>query len=292
MVFSMTGYGRSQQTFESKEIIVEIKSVNSKQADISTKIPAQYKSKEIAIRQLLTEKLGRGKIELYLRIDNHSEQTNLKINRATAIGFFDQMSQIMLEKGIDPLKEQIFQSILRMPEVVQSVEDTLNEAEWKVVEKTILVAVDELNNFRQQEGESLKTDFLLRIKNIETLLAEVPKFEHERNSALKNRMEINLKDWVKTENFDQNRFEQEIIYYLEKLDITEEKVRLVNHCNYFIYTLLNEKKQGKKLGFIAQEIGREINTLGSKANHSDIQKLVVQMKDDLEKIKEQVLNVL
>lgn len=288
----MTGFGKAVTEFDNKKITVEIKSLNSKQADINTKIPSLYKEKEIELRNSLSKTLGRGKIELSLWIDQNQAEKNMNLNQAIIKDYYQQLSKVAksLNRNVDD--EQILDIIMRLPDVLKAETKELDENEWTIIKQTINDAVTEIEKFRSQEGHVLEIDFSLRIKTIERLLTQIEPFEKSRINKVKDRIKQNFLENLKEVDADNNRFEQELIYYLEKLDITEEKVRLKNHCSYFIETMNETASQGKKLGFIAQEIGREINTIGSKANNSDIQKIVVQMKDELEKIKEQVLNVL
>jgi len=280
----MTGFGKAVTEFDNKKITVEIKSLNSKQADINAKIPSLYKEKEMELRNSLSKTLGRGKIELV--------EKNMNLNQAIIKDYYQQLTEVAksLNRNVDD--EQILDIIMRLPDVLKAETKELDENEWAIIKQTINDAVTEIEKFRAQEGHVLETDFRLRIKTIERLLVQIEPFEKSRIDKVKDRIKQNFSENLKEVDADNNRFEQELIYYLEKLDITEEKVRLKNHCSYFIETMDETTSQGKKLGFIAQEIGREVNTIGSKANNSDIQKIVVQMKDELEKIKEQVLNVL
>ncbi|MEN8119193.1 MAG: YicC/YloC family endoribonuclease [Bacteroidota bacterium] len=292
MLKSMTGFGKAISEFESKKITVEIKSLNSKQADINAKIPSLYKEKEMELRNMLTKTLNRGKIELSVWIDQNDTERNIKLNKPVIQNYYKQLAEISesLKRSAD--NEQILEIIMRLPDVMKTEIKELDEKEWLSIKQAVDKALVEIQNFREQEGRVLETDFNQRIKQIENLLSQIEPFAESRIEKIKERIKQNFKENLKEVDVDNNRFEQELIYYLEKLDITEEKVRLTNHCSYFIQTMTENESQGKKLGFIAQEIGREINTIGSKANNSDIQKIVVQMKDELEKIKEQVLNVL
>lgn len=288
----MTGFGKSVTEFENKKITVEIKSLNSKQADVIAKIPSLYKEKEMELRNSLSKQLKRGKIELSVWIDQNQAEKNMSINKAIIKDYYQQLNEVAKSLNRDVDDEQILGIIMRLPDVLKAETKELDENEWAVIKQTINTALSEIEKFRTQEGSVLETDFRMRIKTIEKLLAEIEPFEKNRIERVKERIKQNFKENLKETDADNNRFEQELIYYLEKLDITEEKVRLSNHCSYFIETINEDTSQGKKIGFIVQEIGREINTIGSKANNSDIQKIVVQMKDELEKIKEQVLNIL
>lgn len=286
----MTGFGKAECLLPSKKLTIEIKSLNSKQVDTSTRLPAIYKSKDLQVRKLLTEKLERGKIECSFHYE-FIEGTGVQINSKIVKEYFIQLSQLSEDLGIEN-KDQLLSSIMRLPDTVTSEKAELDEEEWEKVTDSLNDCLDEIDAFRIQEGISLEKDLMGRCQSISKKLKAVEPFEEERISKLKERIFSNLEELRTKEDVDQNRFEQELIYYLEKLDISEEKVRLKNHCEYFLEVLEKGSPNGKKLGFISQEMGREINTLGSKANHTDIQRLVVEMKDDLEKIKEQVLNVL
>ncbi len=292
MLKSMTGFGKAVNEFENKKITVEIKSLNSKQADINAKIPSLYKEKEMELRNMLTKALNRGKIELSVWIDQNEAEKNIQLNQAVIKNYHQQLTELAQSLNKDANNESMLDIIMRLPDVMKTEIRELDENEWLSIKQTVINAISEIEKFRIQEGNVLEVDFGQRIKQIENLLAQIEPFAESRIEKVKERIKQNFKDNLKEIDADNNRFEQELIYYLEKLDITEEKVRLANHCSYFIETMEENESQGKKLGFIAQEIGREVNTIGSKANHADIQKIVVQMKDELEKIKEQVLNVL
>ncbi|MCF6241431.1 MAG: YicC family protein [Bacteroidales bacterium] len=292
MLQSMTGFGKAIKDFENKKITVEIRTLNSKQADISAKIPALYREKEMELRNLLTQNLKRGKIELNFWIEENESTSSVVLNMPVINDYYHQLQETANFLNRDIKKENILEIIMRMPEVLKTELKELDENEWTQILKTVDEALIDIKKFRLQEGKVLQEDFDKRVHTIEELLDKIEPFEKERITKVKERIKQHFQDNIKDVEIDQNRFEQELIYYLEKFDITEEKVRLKNHCNYFRQTLSEKESQGKKLGFISQEIGREINTLGSKANHSEIQKIVVQMKDELEKIKEQVLNVL
>ncbi len=288
----MTGFGKAEFEVNNKKITLEIKSLNSKQLDISTRIPALYREKDIEIRKLISEYLIRGKVDLALYVDNLGDESNATVNEEIVKAYFNQMRKINAGLNI-PVSELTMQSILRLPDAVKVTYEQLDEAEWLVMKQQLGNALKLVNAFREQEGKALEADVCGNIENILSLLKKVEPFEGARIETVKVRLKDNLNELQLNGNFDKNRFEQELIYYLEKLDINEEKVRLKNHCEYFLHTLHeNSIDAGKKLGFIAQEIGREINTMGSKANESNIQKIVVRMKDSLERIKEQVLNVL
>ena len=288
----MTGFGKATLELENKKISIEIKSLNSKQLDINTRMPNLYKEKDLVIRNEIKNKLERGKVELSIFIESVGTDKETKINKPIVEGYYKQLNELAQNLGIDIDKEPLLQTIVKLPDALKVEYQELDEEEWNLIFEGFKTALTEIMNFRSQEGKALQNDIFARIKNIENLLAEVPQFEDNRIETVRTRINDNLRDFVEKQNVDKNRFEQEIIYYLEKLDITEEKVRLANHCKYFIETSNAGNSEGKKLGFIAQEIGREINTLGSKANDSNIQKIVIDMKDELEKIKEQLLNVL
>lgn len=291
MIRSMTGYGKAECELAQKKVTIEVKSLNSKQLDINTRIPGVYRDKEIEIRRELSEKLIRGKIDFSLFTESLGVESNSAINTSLVKNYFRQLSQISNELGV-PVNEHTLQIVMQLPDAVKTTREELDENEWKIILATIQEALNSLDTFRLQEGESLYYDTISNLNIITSLLAEVKAFESERITKVKERILEGLQELSSPEGVDQNRLEQEMIFYLEKLDINEEKVRLGNHCSYFIETLELDEPVGKKLGFIAQEIGREINTLGSKANHSEIQKLVIGMKDALERIKEQLLNAL
>ncbi len=292
MLQSMTGFGKAIKDIENKKITVEIRTLNSKQADITAKIPALYREKEMELRNLLTQSLKRGKIELNFWIEENENTGSVVLNKAVISNYYTQLQETATYLNRNIEKENILEIIMRMPEVLKTEVKELDEKEWAQILKTVDEALIEIKKFRNQEGKVLQDDFEKRIATIERLLLNIEPFEKERIEKVKERIKQHFQDNLKDIETDKNRFEQELIYYLEKFDITEEKVRLKNHCSYFIQTMNENESQGKKLGFISQEIGREINTIGSKANHSEVQKIVVQMKDELEKIKEQVLNVL
>ncbi len=292
MLKSMTGFGKA--TFESNErkITVEIKSLNSKQSDVSVRLPQHYKEKELILRNEINQCLNRGKIDVSIWFNGNETDKSMQFNEALIKDYYTQLERISTSIGRKLEDEQVLSLILRLPDVFKTDVKDIEEAEWQAVLETTKQALAEVDKFRIQEGEMLEKDFIYRIEKIAELLKNIEPFESERISKIRERINQNLNDNVDKANIDQNRFEQEIIFYLEKFDITEEKVRLGHHCTYFLDTMKNEDMAGRKLGFITQEIGREINTIGSKANHTQIQKIVVQMKDELEKIKEQLLNIL
>ena len=287
----MTGYGKSETVFASKKIIAEVKSLNGKQADISTRLASQYKEKDLELRTLVAQKLARGKADLSVSIENRPEEGAAVINTSLFAAYKRQITEIAEATGTE-LPQDMFATILRMPDVMKTEQNGLSEDEWTAVKACVEDALDKLVEFRMHEGSGLEKFFTERLDIIENLLHdEVPKYEKSRIDKIKARMRENLAE-IQSKAYDENRFEQELIYYIEKLDISEEKQRLQKHLDYFRSAMKENESQGKKLGFVAQEMGREINTLGSKANHAELQIVVVKMKDELEKIKEQVLNVL
>ncbi len=284
----MTGYGKSTASLANKKYTIEIRSLNSKGQDVYLKLPTAFKSKEIPLRKMIGSALDRGKIECLLSVEVTEGESNVEINKPLIKQYYAELSGIAEEVGDD--SSDLMASILRMPDVLITKEEEVDEEEWAFVRQLMEGALEKINSFRAKEGESLTEDFNQCIGTIEDLLNEVPEFEDLRIDIIKERMRKGLE---KLENgADENRYEQELIYYIEKLDISEEKTRLQHHLDYFRDTMKQEGANGKKLGFISQEIGREINTLGSKSYHASLQKIVVQMKDQLEKIKEQVLNTL
>jgi uncharacterized protein (TIGR00255 family) len=293
MMQSMTGFGKAVSEFSNKKVVIEVKSLNSKQLDLYTKINYFYRSKELEIRNLVQQELGRGKVELSLVVDQVSEATaGVQINKVAFGNYVNQIKEISEESGV-ALPNDWFTVVMRMPEVLKAEQnEELSDEEWEQTLSAIKEALKALNEFRSQEGEGLKKFFIERIDTIRGYLAEVPNYEKARIDKIKARLEENLAALEEKVSLDSGRLEQEMIFYIEKLDISEEKQRLAKHLDYFIETMEKEPACGKKLGFIAQEMGREINTLGSKSNCSELQVLVVNMKDELEKIKEQVLNVL
>lgn len=291
MIQSMTGFGKATCEYGNKKIVVEIKSLNSKQLDVSTRISGLYREKDIEIRNELSQKLERGKIDLSLYVDNSGKESVTQINQSVIESYYQQIKALSDKIGI-AVPVNWFEVLLRLPDTMKTETVELDENEWIEIKKTIALAIEQLTIFRIQEGKSLESVFDNKIAHIGQLLEETAPFETERVEKIKARLEESLQALSDKIDFDKNRLEQELIFYIEKLDVNEEKVRLRNHLEYFIETMQHEKSPGKKLGFIAQEIGREVNTLGSKSNNSEMQKIVVLMKDDLEQIKEQVLNVL
>ncbi len=293
MVKSMTGFGKTTVETGNKKIVIEIKSLNSKQFDLSLRMPNLFKEKEMEIRSIFIEQLDRGKMEMNISYDSTLEgNKDVSVNDSIVIKYFNQMMEVSEHLGFEPDKNELLQTIMRFPDVLQVKAEELEENEWTILREGIKKALDEIDRFRIQEGKALIKDIVHRIELIQQLADQVPQFEVKRVEIIRQKLQEKISEWTDIKHIDQNRLEQELIYYLEKLDITEEKVRLANHCKYFIETAEKEDAPGRKLGFIAQEIGREINTMGSKANEHDIQKLVVRMKDELEKIKEQSLNIL
>ncbi|MEO9257922.1 MAG: YicC/YloC family endoribonuclease [Crocinitomicaceae bacterium] len=289
MLHSMTGYGKTTGSFQNKKITLEVKSLNSKSIDLYVRQPSSYKDKEIELRRVVGDRLDRGKMEVILSVEQNGEEKSNLINKTLAKAYFNDI--ISLEKELGRTSNDILSLVLRMPDIYSNEREELSDEEWKFTLNLLEQALDAVENFRMQEGKSLENDFEKQIQAIGKLLAEVPKYEQERIITIRERMQKALDEKLGNQS-DPSRFEQELIFYIEKLDVSEEKVRLSNHLDYFIETMKTGKAAGRKLGFITQEIGREINTLGSKSNHVEMQKLVVLMKDHLEKIKEQVLNTL
>lgn len=286
MIYSMTGFGKAWVQLPLKKITVEIKSLNSKNLDLSVRLPQPYKEKELEIRNLIAQKLERGKVECSVYIEVTGEETSATINAPIVKAYIAQMKNILPDADATELMKMA----VRMPDALKVERCELDEQEWQEIEKVLQQAIVNINDFRKQEGEKLGNDFNQRINNIKMFMQEVASYENERITNVKERLQQNLKELEVV--VDETRYAQEIIYYIEKLDINEEKVRLTNHLDYFLETMQTAENSGRKLGFIAQEMGREINTMGSKSNHAEMQKLVVKMKDELEKIKEQVLNIL
>ncbi len=286
----MTGFGKVTAELSSKKVTVEVKSLNSKQLDLSTRIPSIYREKEMEVRSLLLQKLERGKVEFNIYIESTDKSMVTQINASAMADYYRQIVEVSTQLGI-ALPNDLLSTLLRMPDVIKTDTAEADEAEWNEVRGLVEQAIQHLIDFRVQEGVMLQRLFEQKIHNIAALLEQVSVYEVERVEKIKSRIKDNLQK-LADQDYDKNRFEQEMIYYIEKLDVNEEKTRLDNHLKYFLTTMQEGHGQGKKLGFIAQEMGREINTLGSKSNHAEMQKIVVQMKDELEQIKEQVLNVL
>ena len=291
MIKSMTGFGRAEFEVNNKKITLEIKSLNGKQIDINTRIPSLYREKEIEIRKELSEKLIRGKIDLTIYVENHGEESNSEINESILKSYFKHLKKINTELNLNT-DQATLHAALKLPDVVKTEYESLDEEEWQEILVNIQGVLKEMDEFRIQEGKALESDITENTKSIRDLLPQIDKYEKQRIETVKARLLENLNKLNNNGSADENRFEQELIYYLEKMDMNEEKVRLENHCSYFLETLNQPSPNGKKLAFISQEMGREINTIGSKAYESNIQRIVVQMKDHLERIKEQLLNAL
>ncbi|RZJ75299.1 MAG: YicC family protein [Flavobacterium sp.] len=285
MIQSMTGFGKASLQLPTKKITVEIKSLNSKGLDLNVRMPSVFREMELGLRNQIAQKLERGKIDVSLFIEITGEETSSKINVPIVRGYINQMKEV-----VDGDETELLKMAVRMPDALKTERDEIDEDEWKKIQSVVDEALNNIYSFRVTEGVSLEREFLIRISNILSLMNETVALDGERIQNVKNKLHNAIEE-LKI-NVDENRFEQELIYYLEKMDITEEKVRLENHLHYFIETIAGTEANGRKLGFITQEMGREINTMGSKSNHAQMQKLVVHMKDELEKIKEQVLNVL
>lgn len=290
MLYSMTGYGKAKKEFASQSVSAEVKSLNSKGFDLRTRIPLQYQPKDILIRKLLRTKVMRGKVDFYLNVTSTTDAEH-QINNKAFEYYYDQLAQLASKNGFTP--DNILYTVTRMPNVIVPNEEEVSEDSWKEVLSVIHEAIEAFTAFRTEEGEVLAKDIEMRIQLIEKLLGEVEPHEAERLKKVKERVYNNLEQGRLNGKIDENRFEQEMIYYLDKLDITEEKVRLKQHCTYFLDAMKkDEKTKGKKLNFILQEIGREINTLGAKANSAALQRIVIQMKDEADKIKEQLANIM
>lgn len=285
MILSMTGFGRAETVYKGKKITVDIKSLNSKNFDLNVKVPLRYKEKEFDIRKLLNDKILRGKVDCYISCESLEDSNEVTINQDIVKNYMTQLREV----GSDAPEFELLKMAVRMPDVLSTKSSELEDDEWKALLEVVQESVDRFIEFRETEGNQLAEEIEKIVQNIEYNLSEVAQYEEERIQPIKDRYLSALKNF---ENVDETRYYQEMVYFVEKLDISEEKVRLSQHIKYYLEVMKNEDFNGKKLGFIAQEMGREINTLGSKANHSEIQKLVVEMKDDLEKIKEQTLNVL
>ena len=285
MIHSMTGYGKSVLQLPTKKLTIELKSLNSKNLDINSRMPSIYREKELAIRKLLANTLMRGKIDFSIYVETTAEDTSTQINIPVVEQYMQQLKQVVNAEETELLKMAV-----RFPDALNTVREEIDDSEWQLIQTNINQAIAALTDHRLDEGKVLETDFRKRVTNIEILLDKVVEMDPERVEGIRERLVKGVEELK--EKFDENRFEQELIYYIEKLDITEEKVRLKNHLSYFLECLGSKDSNGKKLGFISQEMGREINTIGSKSNFAPMQQLVVQMKDELEKIKEQLLNVL
>lgn len=285
MIQSMTGFGKSLIQLPSKKITVEIKSLNSKTLDLNARIPGQYREKELLLRNLISNSLTRGKVDFSLYVEVSAEETTASINAAVVRKYIEQLKEI-----VDGDETELLKMAVRMPDVLKTEREEINEIEFKSIEDAVKLALEEINTFRTDEGKALENELNLRVGNIESLLEEIITMDPDRIAGVRERLRKGVAELK--ENVDENRFEQELIFYIEKFDITEEKVRLDNHLAYFKDTLNSTDSNGRKLAFISQEMGREINTIGSKSNFAPMQQLVVQMKDELEKVKEQLLNVL
>lgn len=293
MIKSMTGYGKAVVEITGRRLTIEIKTLNSKQLDLNLKIPGYFREKELEVRTLLTQKMDRGKIDLYISTEAASDVLSYSINHTLAKKYHDELKALSQELRESP--DELLGLVIKMPDVMQTSRDEMTDDDWAGISAGISVAIEHVDHFRESEGKILEEDMLNRVQLILTLLQTIEPFEKNRINELREKMVRDFQKYSGDFNGsapDQNRFEQELIYYLEKLDITEEKVRLLKHCQYFLETLNDTGSQGKKLGFVTQEMGREINTIGSKASDANIQKIVVQMKDELEKIKEQLGNIL
>ncbi|WP_229331113.1 YicC/YloC family endoribonuclease [Flavobacterium ammonificans] len=286
MIQSMTGFGKATLQLPTKKITVEVKSLNSKGLDLNVRMPSLYREMELGLRNQIALKLERGKVDFSIFIESTAEQTSTKVNVPIVKGYMEQLRAVYAEAD----EVELMKMAIRMPDTMKIEREEIDEKDWAQIETVIEEALQNILNFRKDEGESLEKEFQLRIANIRRYMNEALALDHERVQTIKDRLHNAITELKVA--VDENRFEQELIYYLEKLDITEEKVRLTNHLDYFLETIKGTEANGRKLGFITQEMGREINTMGSKSNHAQMQKLVVQMKDELEKIKEQVLNVL
>jgi uncharacterized protein (TIGR00255 family) len=291
MLASMTGYGKAEFELSGRKIAIEIKSLNSKQLDISTRLPSYLREREIDIRNEISRELERGKIECYISTEIISEESSQKINKEIVKNYIKQLKEINDELGLKS-EDQLIQVAMRLPDALKIDREEIESQEWDKILESLHIALTDIKTFRLREGRILEDDIKKRIYLIIEKLDKIKSFEEGRILNIRNRMAQNLRDLKLSESYDPNRFEQELIYWIERLDITEEKVRLMSHCNYFIEVMQLTESTGKKLSFISQEIGRELNTLGAKSNDSNIQKLIVDMKDELEKIKEQLNNIL
>lgn len=289
MIQSMTGYGKAEATKDGNSIKVELRSLNNRYLDLNLRTPSSVRDKEAEIRNLLSEKLQRGKVDVIIAIES-GENTGVSFNKELVKKYYAELKS--LSKELDSGKKDLLSLAMQMPEVMSVQKSETNDGEWNEVKKTLDHAIQDLIQFRMREGNELELAFRQHVEVILKLLKDAEQFEPERRSLIRKRLQNQLQELLASDGYDRNRFEQELIYYIERLDFTEEKVRLQSHCDFFLKTLDDKDSNGRRLGFISQEMGREINTLGSKANHAGIQKIIVQMKDELEKIKEQLLNVL
>jgi uncharacterized protein (TIGR00255 family) len=291
MIQSMTGFGRATCDLAEKVVAIEIKTLNSKQLDLNLRIPTQYREKEMDLRNELVNRLKRGKVDVNVNVEYKEGRQAIQINAVNIMNYYRQLKALSDQMGISST-DSLLQAIIRLPDAVIAEKEIPDAEEWDKFQYAFTFAIGELEQFRNQEGKALAFDIMHRINLIETLLTQVEPFEKERENTIRTKLNSSLLDFIPQESLDKNRFEQELIYYLEKFDISEEKTRLKHHCQYFVEVMKEPDQVGRKLGFVAQEIGREINTIGSKANHSGIQKIVVMMKDELEKVKEQLMNIL
>ncbi len=291
MLKSMTGFGKEIIELPSRKVTIEIRTLNSKQFDLNLRIPSDLRDKEPEIRSVISKKLQRGKIDVTFQIENTGTETASVINKPLAVHYFNEMVEVAKETGQKDYSG-FLPAIIRFPDILVQNKQETDPQEWKAIFAGLESAIKKVDDFRIHEGEILEKDLIKRVDIILNLLKEIEPFEKERVPAIKERIKKHLEEWLSNNELDKNRLEQEMIFYVEKLDITEEKVRLKKHCDYFLETLKQSNSQGKKLGFVTQEIGREINTIGSKANNASIQRIVVLMKDELEKIKEQLFNIL
>ncbi len=290
MIRSMTGYGKAEIVLTDKKVSIEVKSLNSKNNDTNIKLPYAYRGKELELRQMINEKLQRGKIDVNIYYELNAGITPASINKELVKAYFRQLEEIHKELGVES-PENLMDVVMRLPDTVKVEKNEFEELEWLKIREVLVQALEQVDTFRIQEGLALEKDMLANVDHILEGLEQTGKYETRRIVKIREKLDSQLQE-LKIKDLDKNRFEQELIYYMEKMDVSEEKVRLANHCKYFRETIHNEENAGKKLGFILQEMGREINTLGSKAGDSDMQKIVVSMKDELEKIKEQILNIL
>lgn len=290
MIQSMTGFGKRVLELPNKKITIEIKSLNGKNLDLNARIPSQYREKELTLRNIISKSLGRGKVDFSLYVEATGEETSASINLTVVKKYIEELKGLQLT-GIGSSQDaKLLEIAMTLPDSLKTRPDEINEDEFESIEEAVQQALTAINSFRSDEGQALEKDFNQRVQNLEELLTQVKKLDPERIENVKTRLTKGIAELK--EKIDENRFEQELVYYIEKYDITEEKIRLENHLDYFVKTLNSPDSNGKKLGFIGQEMGREINTIGSKSNYAPMQKVVVQMKDELEKIKEQLLNVL
>lgn len=291
MIKSMTGYGKCQIELNGKVINIEIRTLNSKQLDLNMRTPQLFREKEMEIRSLLGQVLERGKIDATISIESKTDNPVININKSLAIQYYQQLRSLS-ESIPEARMDDVLAILVKLPDVFKIEKEEITESEWELINQGVQQALEEVNRFRLIEGEALEKDLIFRINRIAFLLETIEPFEGERVVAIRARLKAHLEEIMQDLAYDNNRLEQELVFYFEKLDITEEKIRLRKHIEYFLTTLTEKDSSGKKLGFITQELGREINTLGSKANDAEIQKIVVQMKDELEKVKEQLANIL